>query len=634
MTPAPASESLDTILHVEDNEDDHLLIARELRRQGVHVARLIRVDNEADFLPALEQAPDLVLCDFNMPRFDPLRALEIVRSQQPDLPFIIISGSIGDELAVEVMRRGATDYLLKDRLGRLGPAISSALEQKRLRLEQVKAHEQLRRERDRLTRIAEAAPSIIYSFRMRPDGSVHFPYVSNGIHRLFGVGPEQLQESVVLEQFILDEDLPGLLESMDASRRELTAWRHEFRVRSLSSGEVLWVEARSNPVREEDGSTVWHGVLTDITERRSLEAQYRQAQKMEAFGQLAGGVAHDFNNLLTVMNGYADLLGSDFPDDHPAWECLSPILEAGARAAELTSQLLAFSRKTILQPQVFCLNDTILRVQKMLSRLIGEDIALQAELEPELPNIQADPGQLEQVIVNLAVNARDAMPLGGLLTLQTLHQEGMVHLIVSDTGTGIPAEIQHKIFEPFFTTKPAGKGTGLGLASVYGAVTACAGQIAVRSTPGEGTTFNLAFPVADRAAAQQAAQSSAPVTGCGTILLVEDEEAVRAFMRVSLERCGYTVLCAGCGEEAVNVAAGYDGKIDLVIADVVMPGMESREMVRQLRHERPRTEVLYVSGYTDDITLRRGILADDAFLHKPFSAAALCRKVHSLLVRC
>jgi PAS domain S-box-containing protein len=397
--------------------------------------------------------------------------------------------------------------------------------------------------------------------------------------------------------------------------------------------------------------------VLDITDRRRSEKELResqemlrQSQKMEAVGRLAGGVAHDFNNLLTVINGYCEILLGRLGPDDPARSELDAIKQAGERAATLTGQLLAFSRRQVLQPKVLDLNAVVANMDKMLRRVIGEDIALNVVLRPGLGRVKADPGQIEQVIMNLAVNARDAMPHGGRLTIEAANVElnetyarrlitvtpgPHVLLAVSDTGCGMDRETQARIFEPFFTTKEKGKGTGLGLATVYGIVKQSGGSIWVYSEPGQGTTFKIYLPRVEEAVATTAAPEATSARlprGTETILLVEDAAGVRALARAVLLACGYSVLEAPTPGTALEIGARHDGPIHLLVTDVIMPEMSGREVAESLTRARPEMKVLYVSGYTDDTIGHHGVLEPGiAFLQKPFSPEALARKVREVL---
>jgi signal transduction histidine kinase len=392
---------------------------------------------------------------------------------------------------------------------------------------------------------------------------------------------------------------------------------------------------------------VWS--FRDVTERRQLEDLLRQSQKMESIGQLAGGVAHDFNNLLTVINGRVEFLvgAPNLLGDQE--EDLQEIQKAAERAGGLTRQLLAFSRKQLLQPRVVDLNRTLDEVEPMLRRLIGEDIQIVVVRGELLGCVMADPGQVEQVLLNLAVNARDAMPSGGLLTIRTANESvgaggkngpveiaagDYVLLEVTDTGCGMDEATRSRIFEPFFTTKGQGKGTGLGLSTVYGIVKQSGAAISVRSSPEQGTGFRILFPVTDGADASQPKQEEPGKDDLGseTILLVEDEDSVRDLAQRILESRGYKVLAAQHGGDAIQMASAAGQQIDLVVTDVVMPGMNGRQLVEALRAHTPGVRVLYMSGYTDDDFVRRGLLASNvAFLQKPFTGKSLGRRVRSVL---
>ncbi len=414
-------------------------------------------------------------------------------------------------------------------------------------------------------------------------------------------------------------------------------------------GSERLIDDRAAPIRDEKGNIV--GVvliLRDISNFKRLEKQFHQAQKMEAVGRLAGGVAHDFNNLLTIISGYSELL---MQRDFPNKEMLKEIQKAGERAASLTRQLLAFSRQQVLAPEILNLNTVVGSTEKMLRRLIGEDVRLDTVLDQSLGRVQADPGQMEQVVMNLAVNARDAMPQGGGLTIKTgnavwdekyaqAHPEVLpgryVMLVVSDTGCGMDKATQAQIFEPFFTTKKPGQGTGLGLATVYGIIKQSGGYIYVDSEPGRGSTFRIYLPQVEAAAPRRKSQlgiSSSP-GGNETLLLVEDDTAVRSLIKSNLEMKGYKVLEAADGEEALRLAQQHSGPIHLLITDVVMPVMSGRELAERLRPSRSEIKVLYLSGYTDDTVVRHGILQGEVeFLQKPFTPGVLTLKVREVLDR-
>ncbi len=415
-------------------------------------------------------------------------------------------------------------------------------------------------------------------------------------------------------------------------------------------GTPFWNALAISPVRNESGvATHFVGVQSDITERKNLENQLRQAQKMEAVGQLAGGVAHDFNNLLTVISGYSDMLLGTMPPDDPDRESLQAIRDAGERATSLTRQLLAFSRQMVLQPSVLNINKVVKETEKMLRRLIGEDVLLTARTDPQLRQVRVDPALLGQVLMNLAVNARDAMPQGGRLSIETCNCEldiaycdihpgarpgQYVQLTMTDSGSGMTETTKRHLFEPFYTTKGVGKGTGLGLAVVYGIVKQSEGYIEVNSEIGVGTSFKIYLPVNDKEVENP--PTTVPETlarnGTETVLLVEDDEAVRTLILIALRMRGYTVVVAKNGKEALQLAETHQGVIHLLVTDVVMPEMSGRDLNNTLRLRFPQMKTLFMSGYTDDSVIRSGLVqAKVSFLQKPFSPGTLAIKVRTVL---
>ncbi len=439
------------------------------------------------------------------------------------------------------------------------------------------------------------------------------------------------------------EDLAPAMASFGDTLRGETR-KHEFRI-ITKAGSVREVRC-SNRVQMRDGVPASvTGVLIDITEQRRAQEHLRTAGRLEAVGRLAGGVAHDFNNLLVAINGFAELALAQVPPGSPLRDDLSEIIKAGHRAAALTSQLLTFSRSQVLRPDCVCLNEVVGGMEPMLRRLIGEDIDLRISCDPDLPQVRIDAGHLGQVIMNLVVNARDAMPMGGRLTVRTsrdgfpaadlpdgLSPDRLAVISVSDTGHGMDEGTQTHIFEPFFTTKPLGEGTGLGLAMVYGFVKQSGGAIALRSAPGRGTVFHIALPQDHTVAAPRAASAPSMRAGSETVLVTEDEVTVRTLVHRLLEEAGYTVLPAAGASEALRVCREYPGPIDLLLTDVVMPHMSGTALARQAAALRPDMHVLFMSGYSGAEIAARGLSDTSlALLRKPFSAGELSDAVRNAL---
>lgn len=513
------------VLCVDDSEDDIILLIRALK-QGGYSPTYQRVDTAPEMEAALNgQDWDIVLADYSMPQFSAPDALKVLKRKKPSIPFIIVSGAIGEETAASALREGARDFINKDNLTRLIPAIQRELRET-----------EVRRQR------------------------------------------EQAEK-----------------------------------------------------------------------DKKNIEEQLFQAQKMEAIGRLTGGVAHDFNNLLTVINGYSELILSNMPKEDQNFEYIQLIRHAGRRAENLTRQLLAFSRKQTLKPIVLDLNELLFNMEKILHRLIGEDIDLIAAYADNLKYVKADPSQLEQVILNLVINSRDSMPHGGRITIETdnVHLEKTivegdeqiqagthVMLAISDTGVGIDEDTKTKIFEPFFTTKEKGKGTGLGLSTVYGIVKQSGGSIIFSSIPGEGTTFKVFLKAVNEEVKHQLDQhkTSDQLSGDETILIVEDEEAVLDLMTKVLEQHGYNILLASSAEEAIKLVNNLDEPIHILLTDIVLPGANGRELSEQIIRSKPDIKIIYMSGYTDQAIGDQGVLDENTdYIQKPFSPFFLLKKIREVL---
>jgi len=561
----------------------------------------------------------------------------MLRQRGLDVPYICVSGTITEELAVAAMKAGAHDYVTKGQLKRLLPAIERELRE-------AQGRATLRATEASFATLVEHAPVGIY--RSSPEG--RFLSANAAVVRMLGY--ENAAQVLNLD---MARDVYA-----DAAERQRLVERDTYSDRQYDNVEATWkrrdgrlltVQLSVRAVRNAAGRVDYYETFVrDVTDQRRLQQQVLQSQKMEAVGRLAGGVAHDFNNLLTVITSYSDLVLEGLAPGDAKRDDLEQVRKAADGAAALTRQLLAFSRQQVVEPRVVSLNTVVEGLQQILRRVIGEDIELEITLAPDLGAVRADVGQLEQVLMNLTVNARDAMATGGRLTVETAnaehdpeyardHEAAAVRrfamLAVTDTGCGMDEATKARIFEPFFTTKEPGKGTGLGLATVYGIVQQAGGFIWVYSEPGQGTSFKIYLPEVDATAERATAAAPTPAPGgTETVLLAEDAGAVRAVAKQVLERQGYTVLEAPDGEAALRLAQRHRGVIHLLLTDVVMPRVGGRELAEQLARIRPDVKVLYVSGYTDDSVVRHGILeSGTAYLQKPFSPESLARKVRDVL---
>jgi PAS domain S-box-containing protein len=765
------------ILILVDVPADAELMSHQLREGGFSFSAL-RVDTKEGFLNGLNDfLPDLILADYALPCFDGFSALAVVREKCPDIPFIFVSGTLGEELAIEAFRKGATDYVIKDRPSRLVPAVSRALRESEEQRERKRIEEALRSSQARFLELFNDAPVGYHELDkeghlievnktelemlgytaeevlghpvwtlmeeeevsrktlmekmsgLQPPGRqfertyrkkdgttllvlIEDRLVQDSEGKITGIrstiqditerkkAEEDVRKNRLMFQDLFDRapvgyfetDQKGLITRVNRTELELLGYsaeemlgrpiwdfiterenvrQHFFgkifgKIRPDSSyehcylkkdGTFLPVSAKDKLLSDEKGKiTGMRVTIQDITERKQaeqemslLQEQLRQSQKMEAIGRLAGGIAHDFNNLLTIIKGYSQLLLMEKEADGVSRESLNEIQVAADGAANLTRQLLAFSRRQVLDLRVFDLNTILREINKMLCRLIGEDIELVMRLSEDPGRVKTDLGWMEQVIMNLAVNARDAMPSGGKLTIETANVEldneyarwhvsvepGLyVMLSVSDTGVGMTREVREQIFEPFFTTKEKGKGTGLGLSTVYGIVKQSGGNVWVYSEPGEGTVFKIYFPQIDEPVeilVKKKELKEVP-EGNETVLVVEDAESVRKLVVQILRKQGYHVLEATQGQEALLVCDRHRGPIHLVVTDVVMPGMAGPELVGRLRQVRQEIKVIYMSGYTDEPMVRHGVLEGEMdFIQKPFSMESLAHKVRVVL---
>jgi two-component system, cell cycle sensor histidine kinase and response regulator CckA len=630
------------VLIVEDSEADAQLLLRELGRGGFDVTST-RVQTAATMKKELEESVwDLVVSDFTMPTFDAPRAVATLKQTGLDLPLIVVSGTVGEESAVDALKAGAHDFIIKGKLARLIPAVERELREAKVRQAGRQAEKALRESEERYRQIIETTNEGVWLI----DPTLKTMFVNARMADMLGYGVEGIVGRSVLD-FVADESRSAMAAPLQR-RQTGAADQVEIRLKR-KDGTDVWVLLGSTPLF--DGSGEYRGALAmtmDITARKQLEGQLRQSQKLEAIGSLAGGVAHDFNNLLSVVLSYATLLMENLPANDPVRVDLQEIKKAGDRAADLTRQLLAFSRRQVLEPRTLDLNHILAGLEKMLRRLLVEDVELCLLTSPKLGKIRADPTQIEQVVMNLVVNARDAMPRGGKLSIETDNVEldasyaashldvapgAYVVLAVTDTGAGMDAATVGRIFEPFFTTKETGKGTGLGLSTVFGIVQQSRGHISVNSEPGRGTTFKVYFPRTHGESERISAPSAVTyLGGTETILLVEDEEAVRAVARTILHRRGYKVLEAQNGGEAFLICEKYAAEIDLLIADVIMPRMGGRELAERLARIQPEMKVLFISGYASDSVARQGVLEPGiTYLQKPITPDPFLRKVREVL---
>jgi two-component system, cell cycle sensor histidine kinase and response regulator CckA len=756
-------------LHLEGNPIDSELIESMLVSEGIP-CRIQRVATRMSFVQALEhEHVDVILSDVSLPAFTGMEALAIVRNTCPQIPFIFVTGTVGEETAIETLKSGAKDYVLKQRLSRLVPSVKRALREAEERNKR-KRTEDILREREQLFRlIMENTTDLIAvldkqgqrvynnrayqalvgsqeslrgtdSFReIHPEDQVairagFLETVQTGLgkrteYRLVAAdgrvrliesqdnvirdaagavvnvvvvsrditerkqSEEALRRSEHWLRTILDSepacvmivDRDGRIEEMNpaglamvgaASETEAigheilpfihaeeqdtfsckhrdalagTAQRFQCRIITLH-GATRWIEAYAVPFADDQREPMSVlMVARDITESRKMEAQLQQALKMEAVGRLAGGVAHDFNNMLTGISGHGDLLLRQLPSESPLRRHAEEIKQSCKRCAALTNQLLTFSRSQVVQPKVLDIGRALIGMEGMLRPLIGEDVILRIRADTASAHVRVDPTQLEQIVLNLSINARDAMPNGGVLTIETatvvLDESSIAHrevdpgvylrLSVQDTGVGMDEQTMIRIFEPFYTTKEPGKGTGLGLSTVYGIVQQSGGCIEVDSILGKGSTFLLFFPTIDGAgellSATDHARSADPIPK--TILVVEDDPAVRGVIQEVLSLSGYRVVEAANGEDAIARCRRHDGHFDLLLTDVVMPHLGGRQLAQQLHERYPQMKVLFISGYMDDAILREGLSREGmAFLPKPFSPEALEQKIRDMLL--
>ena len=650
---SPVSSAVDAVsaplrLLVVDDAIEHAEMVVEFIRSGDAWpdAQMKTAVSYEDALQEFEDCPfDVAFFDYSLGARDGLSLLREIRQRGVETPVIVLTGRGAEEVAVEAMKAGAADYLSKANLSieALERAIRHALALHAEEQQRLHAEAAVRASEERFRALVENSSDAL--FLLDAEGRV--TYLTPSSERHLGWKRDQLIGHSIFD-FVHPDDRPVVSQRMaDVLEHPLRPIMHELRFQH-SDGE--WRMMEGVGVNRLSDPSVKAIVVNarDVTDRRKLEDQLRQSQKMEAVGQLAGGVAHDFNNLLTAILGYCSLMLDEVPQEDPLRPDLMEIQAAGERAAALTRQLLAFSRRQMLQPQVVDVNTLIRQLEKLLRRLISEDVELVTALAADLQPVRVDPASIEQILVNLAVNARDAMPVGGRLTIETSNVEideaytlthvsmkagPYVMLAVGDTGRGMDAATRARVFEPFFTTKEQGRGSGLGLATVYGIVKQSGGFIWVYSEVNHGTVFKVYLPPAKTRAVPRTSDVRPHDTAHGweTVLLVEDEDAVRALAREVLRRHGYIVLEARHGVDALRVAERHPDTIHLMVTDVVMPHMSGREVAERLNTVRPTMKVLFMSGYTDHALMHRELAPGAAFLQKPFTPEVFARKVRSVL---
>ena len=654
------------ILVVDDDSDQLALVSRLLEHAG------FMVQTASDALTGFELAqrirPDLVISDVTMPQVNGIELCNMIRAHEAlsTTPVLLVSAIQKDtETIVEGLSTGADDYLEI-------PYEPSILVAKAIRLVEVnRLVEDLHKEKACLRYAIAAARMGLWEWNIAT-GKIHW---SEDLEKIHGMAPGDFggtAESFLNQVYADDRDFVrrSIAQTLDEGLE------HDIEYRIVwPNNEVHWVEGRGGVIRNRRGKPVkMIGLCMDVTarkesegslqnahdelekrveertvEHKQLEEQLLQSQKLEAVGRLAGGLAHDFNNLLTAIIGYSQLSLRRLAPEDPLRTNLEEIRKAGDRAASLTRQILAFSRKQVMQPIVLDLNSVISELERMLRRMIGEDIELRTAPQADLGSVKADPGQMEQVIMNLVINARDAMPSGGKLTIETrnayldeTYSHGhvavapghYVMLAVSDTGTGMDESIRQHIFEPFFTTKEMGKGTGLGLSTVYGITKQSEGTIWVYSEPGKGTTFKIYLPRVEGSAEEykRPVPSADLSPGTETILLVEDDDLVRKLAREVLETCGYRIHEAATGDAAILACEHIKDVIHLLLTDVVMPKMSGRDVATRLRILHPEMRIVYMSGYAENAIVHHGVLDEGTwFIQKPFSPQALALKVREVL---
>ena len=643
MQPTNTSDPL-RLLIVDDDPNDLDLCLRDLKKSGLAFSADTASTRE-EFLQKLANASvDVVLSDYRMKGWTGMDALAIVKENCPRVPVILLTGTLGDELAVECIKHGITDYILKEQLARLPMAVTRAHEERLLREAETQAIEALRLSEARYRGLVR---HLMYGIFWAEEPSGRLLDVNPALVKMLGYASSEellkVQFTEALYRDIADRE-KALVEYMQTGRASATVdWKRK-------DGKIITVHMIGRRMLEPDGKSWCAEVMVeDVTERKTLEKQLVQAQKFEAIGQLAGGVAHDFNNMIGAILGWADLGIEETELGSRLHRHFQKVHQQAQRAASLTRQLLAFARRQILEPRNIDLNQTVVETVSLLEKVIGSNIEIKANLAPNLAVVRADPIQIEQVLMNLCINARDAMPDGGSMlietsnarlddrfcTLQPLARPGdYVVLSVNDTGIGMDAATLDRIFEPFFTTKELGKGTGLGLATVYGIVRQHGGFLHVYSELGMGSAFRAYFPIStvDGSAAPPAEDEKPVQGGSEIILLAEDHEGLRQLAVETLTNLGYTVVIASDGEQALQEFQLFRDQIHLTLLDVMLPKLSGPEVYERIRAVRQDLPAIFATGYSPDLALLQRVRQEGwPVLQKPYTSRALARKVRETL---
>ncbi len=654
---------------IVDDTPENIQVLMETLKDKYKIVTAIN-GQKALQMAAMDPVPDIILLDIMMPGLDGYQVCKKLKADDKtrNIPVIFVTAMTAEDDEQKGLDLGAVDYITKPFVpGLIKSRVRNHLELKRHRdhLEELirkrtheleRVNEELKKDitkrkqaEEKITRFARIFEDSLNEIYLFDADTLKFTQVNSAAQHNLGYTMEELRQLTPLDlnpEFTTESFAKSVVPLRKGEKKKIVFETvHQRKDQSRYDVEVHL------QLLKYKHKALFAAIILDITEKLKLEEQFRQAQKMEAVGTLAGGVAHDFNNILTTIIGNVSLALMEIDKDGPLLEELVEIKIAGERAAALTRQLLAFSRKQIVRPKILDLNELLTDIEKMLCRLIGEDIELLTIPGPELWQVETDPGQMEQVIMNLVVNARDVMPMGGKLTVETANMDldenyfrkhGIIEelpgtyvmLAVSDTGSGMDKETQEHIFEPFYTTKEIGKGTGLGLSTVYGIVKQNNGFIWTYSEPGQGTTFKVYLPKAKRGV-EEKEKKRTPVLELGgseTVLIVEDDNSLRKLALKALQQKGYKVLEAENGEDALRISKEHEGPIDLMLTDVVMPKMGGRETAERLQPLYPQMKVIYMSGYTDNAIVHHGVLEPGLnFLEKPFTPEGLARKVREVL---